>query len=288
MLAIMEKELKSYFHSMTGYLFLAVFWAVAGIYFTVYCLAGGRMDFGGYVLSSITILFIAIVPVLTMRLMTDEKKQKTDQLLLTAPIRSTSIILGKYLAVLIVYAIGLLGVFGYAVILSFFGDMVWKTTLTAFVGFFLLGACFLAIGTFISCCCDSQVAAAAVSFGITLLCFLLPSIANYAPGRARYTFVILGVAILCLAFFFYSETKSVKIGAVSGVIGIGALVAAWFIKADLFDNGIARMVDWVSILDRYDNFVNGIFDASSIIYYLSFIVVFVFLSIRTVEKRRWN
>lgn len=288
MLAIMEKELKSYFHSMTGYLFLAVFWAVAGIYFTVYCLAGGRMDFGGYVLSSITILFIAIVPVLTMRLMTDEKKQKTDQLLLTAPIRSTSIILGKYLAVLIVYAIGLLGVFGYAVILSFFGDMVWKTTLTSFVGFFLLGACFLAIGTFISCCCDSQVAAAAVSFGITLLCFLLPSIANYAPGRARYTFVILGVAIICLAFFFYNETKSVKIGVVSGVIGIGALVAAWFIKADLFDNGIARMVDWVSILDRYDNFVNGIFDASSIIYYLSFIVVFVFLSIRTVEKRRWN
>lgn len=288
MIAIMEKELKSYFHSMTGYLFLAVFWAVSAIYFTVYCLAGGMMDFGGYVLSSITILFIAVVPVLTMRLMTDEKKQKTDQLLLTTPIRSSSIILGKYLAVLIVYAIGLVGIFGYAVILSFFGDMVWKTTLTAFVGFFLLGACFLAIGTYVSCCCDSQVAAAAVSFGVTLLCFLLPAIASYAPGRARYTIIIAALVIICLAMFFYNETRSVVISIISGVVGIGAVVAAWFINAEMFDDGIVKIVEWLSILDRYDNFINGIFDASSIVYYLSFIAVFLFLSIRTVEKRRWN
>lgn len=288
MLAIMEKELKTYFHSMIGYLFLAVFWAVTAVYFTYWCLGYGVMDFGGYVLSSITILFIAIVPILTMRLMADEKKQKTDQLLLTAPIRSSSIILGKYLAVMMVFSVGVLGVFGFAVVLSFFGDMTWKMTLTSFVGFFLLGACFLAIGTFISCCTESQVAAAAVSFGITLLCFLLPAIVDYAPSRARYTFVIAGIAIICLALFFYRETKSIRISVISGVIGIGALVAAWFINAELFDDGLAKLVEWISILDRYDNFINGIFDASSIVYYLSFIFVFLFLSIRSVEKRRWN
>ncbi|MDO4557106.1 MAG: ABC transporter, partial [Lachnospiraceae bacterium] len=76
MLAVYEKEVKSYFHSMIAYLFLALFWAAGGVYFTVYCLSGGYMDFGQYVLSSITILFIIIVPVLTMRLMADEKKQK--------------------------------------------------------------------------------------------------------------------------------------------------------------------------------------------------------------------
>lgn len=288
MLAIMEKELKSYFHSMIGYLFLAVFWAAAAVYFTAYCLSYGVMDFGGYVLASITILFIVIVPVLTMRLMADEKKQKTDQLLLTAPVKASSIVIGKYLAVLVLYGIGLLGVFGFAVILSFFGTMVWKMVITAFIGFFLLGACFLAIGTFVSCCTESQVAAAAISFGVVLLCFLLPNIVSLAPGRARYTFVIVGFFIVLLAMFFYHETKSLPIGAGAAVVGIGGLAAAWFIKPELFDNGLAKMVAWISILDRYDNFINGIFDASSIVYYLSFIVVFLFLSIQTIEKRRWN
>lgn len=288
MLAIMEKELKSYFHSMIGYLFLAVFWAAAAVYFTAYCLSYGVMDFGGYVLASITILFIVIVPVLTMRLMADEKKQKTDQLLLTAPVKASSIVIGKYLAVLVLYGIGLLGVFGFAVILSFFGDMAWKMVITAFIGFFLLGACFLAIGTFVSCCTESQVAAAAVSFGVVLLCFLLPNIVSLAPGRARYTFVIVGFFIVLSALFFYHETKSLPIGAGAAVVGIGGLTAAWFIKPELFDNGLAKIVAWISILDRYDNFINGIFDASSIVYYLSFIVVFLFLSIQTIEKRRWN
>jgi ABC-2 type transport system permease protein len=287
MLAVYEKEIKSYFHSMIAYLFLALFWAASGVYFTVYCLSGGVMDFGQYVLSSITILFIIIVPVLTMRLMADEKKQKTDQLFLTAPVRVSSVILGKYLAVLTLFGIGLLGVFCQSIVLSFFGDMVWRTNLTAFIGFFLMGACFLAIGTFISCCTESQVASAAISFGVVLFCFLLPNIVSLAPGRARYTFMIGAVVILCLGAFFYHETHSLPIGAGAAGVGIVALVVAWVVKPALFDDGLSKVVDWISILDRYDNFINGIFDGSSIIYYLSFIAVFLYLSIQTIEKKRW-
>lgn len=287
MLAIYEKELKSYFHSMIAYLFLAVLWAASGVYFTVYCLYYGYMDFGQYVLSSITILFIIIVPVLTMRLMADEKKQKTDQLFLTAPVRVSSVILGKYLAVLTLFAIGLLGVFCYSIVLSFFGDMVWRTNLTAFLGFFLMGACFLAIGTFISCCTESQVAAAAISFGVVLACFLLPNVVGLAPGRARYTFVMAAVVIICLALFFYHETHSIWIGGAAGGVGMIALVAAWIVKSSWFDDGLSKIVNWISILDRYDNFLNGILDGSSIIYYLSFIGVFLYLSIQTIEKKRW-
>lgn len=287
MLAVYEKELKSYFHSMMAYLFLALFWAAGGVYFTVYCLSAGMMDFGQHVLSSITILFIVIVPILTMRLMADEKKQKTDQLFLTAPIRVSSVIIGKYLAVLTLFGIGLLGIFGYSVILSFFGDMVWRTNVTAFIGFFLMGACFLAIGTFISCCTESQAASAAISFGVVLGCFLLPGIVSLSPGRARYTFLIAGCAVMLLGVFFYHETHSIAIGGAAGGVGIIALVAAWFLKPSLFDNGLSKMVSWISILDRYDNFINGIFDGSSIIYYLSFIGVFLYLSIQVIEKKRW-
>ena len=233
MLEIFEKELKSYFHSMIAYLFLAMFWLAAAVYFTVYCLSYGIMDFGGYVLASITVVFVVIVPILTMRLMADERKQKTDQLLITCPIKASSVILGKYLAVLALFGIGLLGVFGYAVILSFFGDMVWKLTITSFVGFFLMGASFLALGTYISCCTDNQAVSASISFGVILLCFFIPNVAS-------------------------------------------------------FNKTFAAVVEWVSLLDRYDNFINGIFDVSSIIYYLSFIAVFLFLSMRATEKRRWN
>ncbi|MDO4557105.1 MAG: ABC transporter permease subunit, partial [Lachnospiraceae bacterium] len=204
-----------------------------------------------------------------------------------APIRVSSVIIGKYLAVLTLFAVGLFGIFCYSIILSFFGDMVWKTNLSAFIGFFLLGACFLAIGTFISCCTESQVAAAAVSFGVVLACFLLPNIVSLAPGRARYTLVICGIAVLCLAAFFYHETHSFLIGGAAGVIGIAGLAAAWILKSSLFDDGLSKIVDWISILDRYDNFINGIFDGSSIIYYLSFIGVFLYLSIQTIEKKRW-
>lgn len=287
MLAVYEKELKSYFHSMIAYLFLALLWAAGGVYFTVYCLSAGYMDFGQYVLSSITILFIIIVPVLTMRLMADEKKQKTDQLFLTAPIRVSSVILGKYLAVLTLFGVGLLGLLGYMVILSFFGDMPWKTNLTPFVGFFLMGACFLAIGTFISCCCESQVASAAISFGVVLGCFLLPGVVSLAPGRARYTFLIAAFAIFLLALFFYHETHSLAIGGAAGGVGILVLMATWLIKPALFDDGLSKLINWISILDRYDSFINGIFDGSSIIYYLSFIGVFLYLSVQTIEKKRW-
>lgn len=159
--------------------------------------------------------------------------------------------------------------------------------MTAFIGFFLMGACFLAIGTFISCCTESQAASAAISFGVVLGCFLLPGIVSLSPGRARYTFLIAGCAVMLLGVFFYHETHSIAIGGAAGGVGIIALVAAWFLKPSLFDNGLSKMVSWISILDRYDNFINGIFDGSSIIYYLSFIGVFLYLSIQVIEKKRW-
>ena len=171
-----------------------------------------------------------------MRLFAEEKKQRTDQLLYTSPIRSGSIVFGKYLASVTLLAISMLVSIIEAGVLSMFGNVNWKTVLTGCLGYFLLGACLMAVGMFVSSLTDNQMIAAALSFAVVLFCMLLPNISNVVPGRARYTYI----------------------------------------------------VDWFSVLDRFNDFCSGILNASSIIYYVSFIAVFLFLTMQGIEKRRWN
>ncbi len=288
MRAIYIKEMKSYFHSLSAYLFLALFLAISGVYFSVICMSYGYTDYAANIYSNITIIFIIIVPILTMRLMAEERKQKTDQLLLTSPVRVTGIILGKYLAVLTLLLGAVVITFLQAAVLSMYGDVNWLTVLTGGLGYFLVGASLLAIGLFISSITESQMIAAGISFGVVLLCMLLPNLSDIVPGRARYTYIVCGIVIVLLAWFFYEETKSWKAGVITMVLGAAVLGLFAWRTSELFDNGLSKIIDWFSIMDRFNDFCSGILNASSIIYYLSFIAVFIFLSIQTIEKRRWN
>lgn len=288
MRAIYIKEMKSYFHSLSAYLFLALFLAISGVYFSVICMSYGYTDYAANIYSNITIIFIIIVPILTMRLMAEERKQKTDQLLLTSPVRVTGIILGKYLAVLTLLLGAVVITFLQAAVLSMYGDVNWLTVLTGGLGYFLVGASLLAIGLFISSITESQMIAAGISFGVVLLCMLLPNLSDIVPGKARYTYIVCGIVIVLLAWFFYEETKSWKAGVITMVLGAAVLGLFAWRTPELFDNGLSKIIDWFSIMDRFNDFCSGILNASSIIYYLSFIAVFIFLSIQTIEKRRWN
>ncbi len=288
MRAIYIKEMKSYFHSLSAYLFLALFLAISGVYFSVICMSYGYTDYAANIYSNITIIFIIIVPILTMRLMAEERKQKTDQLLLTSPVRVTGIILGKYLAVLTLLLGAVVITFLQAAVLSMYGDVNWLTVLTGGLGYFLVGASLLAVGLFISSITESQMIAAGISFGVVLLCMLLPNLSDIVPGRARYTYIVCGIVIVLLAWFFYEETKSWKAGVITMVLGAAVLGLFAWRTPELFDNGLSKIIDWFSIMDRFNDFCSGILNASSIIYYLSFIAVFIFLSIQTIEKRRWN
>lgn len=288
MRAIYIKEMKSYFHSLSAYLFLALFLAISGVYFSVICMSYGYTDYAANIYSNITIIFIIIVPILTMRLMAEERKQKTDQLLLTSPVRVTGIILGKYLAVLTLLLGAVVITFLQAAVLSMYGDVNWLTVLTGGLGYFLVGASLLAIGLFISSITESQMIAAGISFGVVLLCMLLPNLSDIVPGRARYTYIVCGIVIVLLAWFFYEETKSWKAGVITMVLGAAVLGLFAWRTPELFDNGLSKIIDWFSIMDRFNDFCSGILNASSIIYYLSFIAVFIFLSIQTIEKHRWN
>lgn len=286
--AIYKKEMRSYFHSLYAWLFLALFLAVSGVYFSVICMAYGYTDYAANIYSNLTILFVIVVPILTMRLLSEEKKQKTDQLLLTSPVKVSSIVVGKYLAVLTLLLMAVLICIAQAGVLSVYGTVNWKTVLTGSLGYFLLGASLLAIGLFISSITESQMISAALSFGVVLLCMLLPNLSGKVPGRARYTYVVCGLVLLMLGYFFYSQTKNIIPSVVVVVAGGAAVGITSYVKASLFDDGLSKIIDWFSVMDRFYDFCSGVLNASSVIYYLSFIAVFLFLTVWIIEKRRWN
>ena len=149
MIAIYKRELQAYFHSFIGTLFIGATLFLLGIYFSAYNLFMGY-SYIGYALSSIAFLFLVSIPVLTMRILAEERKQKTDQLILTSPVSVTGIVVGKFLALATIWAIPILVISIYPVILSLFGTVSFSENYLAILGFFLYGLACIAIGIFVS------------------------------------------------------------------------------------------------------------------------------------------
>ena len=163
MTAVYKRELRSYLTSMVGYLFIFFILVLTGIYFSAYQLTASYPKFE-YTLNAVTFAFLIGVPILTMRVLAEERKQKTDQLLLTAPISVGNIVIGKYLALITIYAIPMLVICTYPLIMSKFGTVSFASAYTAILGFFLLGCANIAIGVFMSALTESQVIAAVLTF----------------------------------------------------------------------------------------------------------------------------
>ena len=175
MLAIYKRELKSYFRSFIGFLFIAVTLFFLGLYFSVYNLMNGYPYFA-YVVSSVTFLFMLTVPILTMRLMSDERRSKSDQLLLTSPLSLWSIVCGKFLAACAVFFLTLVCTGLYVIILSVYGNVSAIEVFVNYLGFFLMGCCLIAVGLFMSDLSENQVASAISTFVVILFLYLLDSI----------------------------------------------------------------------------------------------------------------
>jgi ABC-2 type transport system permease protein len=177
MAAIIKREISAYFLSAIGYIVLAAFYIFGGFYFYMSVLMSNTTDLS-YTFSSLFVIMIFVIPILTMRLFSEEKKQKTDQVLLTAPVSLTSIVLGKYFAALIMYLFCILITLVYAVIISFFNTPDWITVLGNFLGIFLLGAALIAIGMFLSSITENQIVAAIGGIVVGVLMLFMDSIAQ--------------------------------------------------------------------------------------------------------------
>lgn len=287
MIAVFKKELKSYFTSMIGFVFLAMFLVIVGLYFMIYNLMQQYADFS-YVLSGIQFLFVLLVPILTMRIIAEENRQKTDQLLYTAPVSISKIIAGKYLALISLFGIGILIICLYPLILSSFGVVDFAIAYGSIFGFFLLGSAYIAIGLFISSLTESQVIAAVISFVVMLFTYLMTSIAQLLPSD-NFSVLLMFIALFILVCVLLQQMiHNVWATTFIGIIGVVAMVVVYFIKPELYDNLMVNVLGTLSIATRYENFSLGIFDISALIYYLSISFVFVFLTVQKVRKQRWS
>lgn len=296
MLAVYKKELRSYFTSMIGWVFIAFFLVLVGLYFMVYNLMNGYTDFS-YVFQGIEMFFILLlVPVLTMRIIAEENRQKTDQLLYTSPVSVTKIILGKYFALITLLGIAMLIVCVYPLILSgLVKEVATGTESVDFaiaygsaLGFFLLGSAYIAIGMFISSLTESQVIAAVASGVIMIFTYLMTSLAQMLPTGHTFVFWFLAVLVVVLAFVLNLWIHNAWISALVGILAEIVLTTVFIFNTEAFDNLLGNTLSSISIVDRYSNFSLGIFDVSALIYYLSVCFLFVFITIQRIKKKRWN
>jgi len=183
MAAIYRRELKAYFQSMTRYVFIAFMVLFIGIYFMAYNMMSGYPYFS-YTLSGMVTIIMIGIPVLTMRSFADDRKTKTDQLLLTSPVTVAKMVLGKYLSMITVYAIPVLISGICPLIIKLNGNANLKSDYASLLAFFLLGCVYIAIGMFISSLTESQIIAAVGTFGIILLLLLWPSLVEFLPTSA--------------------------------------------------------------------------------------------------------
>lgn len=287
MLAIIEKEFRSFFSSMLGYAIIAFYMIVVGIYFYVANLYLGYSSFETALSQSI-FMFIVLIPVLTMRSLAEERKNKTDQLLLTSPLSVEKIVVGKYLGVLAVYMVAILISCVYPFILKSFGDVNMGLTFYSILGFALMGAAYIAIGVFISSLTENQVISAVVTFVVVLLTYLMSSLSDLFPSGNLQAWIIFAVLFAILCVVLYSLTKNIMITSVVAVIGEAALAILYFVHKSAYDNTIAGLAKWASISEPYSYFTQGIVNAGYILYYVSIVVVCLFLTIQSIKKRRWN
>ena len=287
MIAVFRHEVESYFTSLTGFVFGAFLLLFAGIYTMVYNLSAAYTNFE-YVLGGMSFVFLVVVPVLTMRVLAEERRQKTDQLLYSLPLSMTEVVLGKYLAMLVVLLVPMLIVSLYPIVLSFYGNIHFPTAYSAIVGFYFLGAALIAIGTFVSSVTESQAVAAGLCFVVMLVNYFIADLANYVSSTAASSLMAFSVLVLAVALVVRIMTKNDMMAVLVGIVGLAALTALYVFNGTLFEGAFATLMGNLSLYERFYVFLDGVFDVRSIVYFVTVAAVFLYMSVQSMEKRRWS
>ncbi len=287
MIAVLKHELSNYFHSLTAYIFGAFLLAFVGIGAMIYNIQQAVANFE-YVLSFVSLVFVVIIPVLTMRVIAEERKQKTDQLLYSLPITTTQVVIGKYLALLVIYLIPLCIVSVYPSIFAQYGEVYLLTSYGSILAFFVMGAALIAIGTFISSLTENQGLAAGIAIPVMLLNYYSVSLAEHVSATALGSAAALCVLGALLGLLMFILTKSKKMAYGTAVVLIAAVGAVYFLNGGVFEGLLPGIMKKLSLFERFYSFVSGVFDLSAIIYYITVIAFFLFLTVQSLEKRRYN
>jgi len=287
MTAVLKHELKSYFRSLTAYVFGAGLLLAVGLGAMLYNIEAAVSNFE-FALSYFSIIFAVIVPILTMRVIAEERKQKTDQLLYSLQLTTVQVILGKYLALLVVYFIPLCIISIYPYIFSQFGEVYLLTSYGSIFAFFVMGAALIALGTFISSLTENQGFAAGVGIAVVLFNYYSVSLAEYVSSNSFGSLVALCVIAIILGSVIRHLTKNDILGFGVGALAIAGILTVYYVDNVSLEGLLPSIMKKLSLFERFETFVNGVFDITAIVFYLTVIVFFLFLSVQSLEKRRYN
>ena len=287
MSSVYRKELRSYFCNMQGAVFAGFLLLITGIMSSLYNFKGLYPSFESS-LAETGFIFLLIVPVLTMKILAEERHQRTDQLLYSLPLKVSAVVLGKYLALLTVFLVPVAIMSFYPLILSMYGEVSLVSAYSTIVGFVLMGGALLAIGMFISSVTESQVIAAVLTFGSMLAIYLMSAISNLIPATAQGTLGAFSVCCVLAGLIVWVMTKDVWVGATAGIVLEAITVFCYFNFTESFAGLFAKVLDKLSVFDRFYLFATGMFDLSAVVYYLSVIVFCLFLCVQSVEKNRYS
>jgi len=287
MFAVFKREIRAYFQTPAGFIYMGLFLLLTGIYFTFGNLLTGSSFFTDF-LGSILFTYLFVIPLLTMRLFSEEKRQKTDQFLLTNPVSVTSIVCGKFLAATAVYTGTLLFTVLYAIVIAVYGDLqVWET-FGSYIGIIFLGTCYVSLGIFISAGTENQITAAIISFFVLLFIWLLDSMIQVIPADTRTGIISAAVLLAAVLLLLFINTRNLVIVTGAAIMGAFVITGFYLFYPEIYYGFLQKVLGWFSLNRRYDAFTMGLLKFDSLVYYASFSFLFLFLTVRKIEKRRWE
>ena len=287
MIAVWKHELSNYFHSLTTYVFGAFLLVFVGIGAMIYNIQSAVANFE-YVLAFVSIVFVGIVPLLTMRIIAEERKQKTDQLLYSLPITTTEVVMGKFLALLVIYLIPLCIICAYPLVFAQYGEVYLLTSYGSLVAFFIMGAALLAVGMFISSLTENQGFAAGIGVAVILFNYYSVTLAENVSSTSRGSAIAIWVLIAILGFVIYHLTRNENMAWAVTLVLMLITCITYYIDSTKFEGLLPDIMTKLSLFERFYTFVNGVFDLSAIVYYVTVIAFFLFLTVQSLEKRRYN
>lgn len=287
--AVFKKDFKSALTGMTGIIFITAVLVFVGV-FTAIIHFDQRFAQFEYALISASFASLLLTPILTMRSFSEERKMKTDQLLYSLPISTFQIVMGKFLAMAAIFAIPCAVFCLYPIVLTFFaeGSLNYVMTYGAILAYFLLGCAIIAICMFISSLTESQVISAIISIAAILLVYFLAQFSAYIPTDDWFSLMVVVILCLVVAFIVYSATKNYIAGVCAGAVLVIAAVVVYIVKPALYVGLASQMISGICVFLPIQAFGNGVFDITAYVYYLSLIALFIFATVQTFEKRRWN
>ena len=287
MTAIFKREFRSYFTGMVGYAVAAVSLFFLGLYFTNRNLLYQSSDFAG-VLYTTTLILLFLLPAVSMRSFAEERRARTDQLLLTSPVSIPAIVAGKFLAQLAVFCVPLTAAAVMPLILTAFGKVSLISAYAALLGYILLGGACLAVGTFISCLTENQIVAYLTSFVVLLIAYLMNGIKTMFTSGNLLAFVVFALVLLAASAAVGVVCKNILAGGAVLVVGAAALFALFILRPAWLLSAFDAVLTALALFAPYAEIIGGSFSLPVILYYLSVIGVFLFFTGQTLERRRWN